>query len=90
MPQLPLIETQAKHKPTVPRPRPQTSNVDLVRDYNSESDGDDECRDSIEGRKPSSSSYSMGPPGLSASAVRSNQGVFGRGTKIMVSRGFSV
>ena len=90
MPQLPLIETQAKHKPNVPRPRPQTSNVDLVRDYDSESDGEDECRDSIEGRKPSSSSCSMGPQGLSASAIRSNQRAVSQGTKIMVSRGFSV
>ena len=77
MPQLPLIETLAKHKPTVPRLRPQTSNVDLVRDYYSESGSEDQCRHSIEGRKPSSSSCSMVPLGLSASAIRSNQRVFG-------------
>ena len=82
MPQLPLIETLAKHKPTVPRPRPQTFSADLVPDYDSESDGEYECRHSIEGRRPSSFSCSMGPLGLSASAIRSNQRAFGQGTKV--------
>ena len=81
MPQLPLIETLAKHKPTVPQPRPQTSSADLVPDYDSESDGEDESRHSIGGHKPSSFSCSMGPLGLSASAIKSNQRVFGQGTK---------
>ena len=78
MPQLPLIETLAKHEPTIPRPRHQTSNVDLVLDYDSEIDAKDEFRHSIEVRKPSSSSCSTGPLGLPASAIRRTKGLLAK------------
>ena len=42
MPRLPLIENPVKYNPTVRRPHRQTPNVDLISEYHSKSDAEDD------------------------------------------------